>query len=107
MSYIILELPLDYGLRRTRNYLSFQVVAGTNWIFRMSVKVICEDSVDANGNPSTYTTSTCNDIKAYIPLPCRGDEVTNCIKKGLKITGFKTCSQKDMKDIKMETTDSC
>ena len=95
------------ALQKFRNYLSFQVVAGTNWIFRMSVKVICEDSVDANGNPSTYTTSTCNDIKAFIPLPCRGDEVTNCIKKGLKITGFKTCSQNDMKDIKMETTDSC
>ena len=47
------------------------------------------------------------DIVVFVPLPCKGDANVYCIKKGLKITGFKSCSENTMTTNNNNFTDPC
>ena len=73
----------------------------------MSVGLSCNRSPTNEEPNTTYTISNCSVVQIFVPLPCRGDPEVDCIIKRMKITAFKSCSEKDMNEIPIDYANPC
>ena len=70
----------------------FQLVAGTNWKFRIINELSCKEASSYDESRDVHTTIICYDIESFFPLPCATDEESStCNPKQMHVIGFKKC----------------